>query len=155
MSIKWLKPHFLKGNAIRNSISNIVKRGSHPVHRNKLYSKNRRNIADFVLFPASACGTFVQLSAEAEKFHLTFSTSTGVSTKWLKPHLLKENAIRNSISNIVKRGSHPVHRNKSDSKNRRNIADFVLFPASACGTFVQLGAETEKFHLTFSTSASV
>ena len=59
------------------------------------------------------------------------------------------------FSIIIKKVHTHFVKTKQKLKNRRIIADFVLFPASACGTFVQLGAEAEKFHLTFSTSASV
>ena len=59
------------------------------------------------------------------------------------------------FSIIVKKVHIHFVETKQKVKNRRIIADFVLFPASACGTFVQLSAEAEKFHLTFSTSASV
>ena len=44
---------------------------------------------------------------------------------------------------------------KQKVKNRRIIADFVLFSASAWSIYIRLSAEAEKFHLTFSTSASV
>ena len=44
---------------------------------------------------------------------------------------------------------------KQKVKNRRIIADFVLFPTSAWSICIRLSAEVEKFHLTFSTSASV
>ena len=48
---------------------------------NTLYKlvKNAVFTAFFVLLPISACGTIVQLSAEIDKFYLTFSTSASLS----------------------------------------------------------------------------
>ena len=45
----------------------------------KRKGENRRRYGDFVFLSISACGTIVQLSAEIDKFYLTFSTSAGLS----------------------------------------------------------------------------